>query len=146
MLQITITADYAIRVVLYLAAQDRDAPVPAMEIARRQQIPKPYIPKILQALVRNGILTTYPGRTGGAILNCPPSEITILQLIEAVDGPIALNRCLSRKTPCSRDNSCPAHPFWIKIQDSFLKMLQDTKLSDFIDTNKNTKKVKLRNI
>ena len=136
MLQITITADYAIRVALYLAVQDRDTPIPAMEIAHHQQILKPYIPKILQALARNDILTTYLGRTGGARLNHPSHEITMLQLIEAADGPVALNRCLSKKTLCSRDNVCPAHPFWIKMQDSFLKMLQDIKLSDFIDKQK----------
>ena len=140
MLQITIAADYAIRIALYLGAKNSVSPVSSMEIARQQQIPQPYIPKILQALARGDILTTYPGRSGGARLNHSPSKNTMLELIEAVDGPIALNRCLSGKTKCSRDNFCPGHPFWVKMQESFIKTLQETKLSDLIETDKNTKK------
>lgn len=135
MLQITIAADYAVRAVLYLASQGHNCPVPSMEIARQQEIPRQFIPKILQALARAGILKTCPGRSGGATLTLSPHKISMFQIIEAVDGPVALNKCLSTKTKCSRDSVCPAHPAWVKIQDSFSKTLKKIKISDINKNN-----------
>ena len=132
MLQITIKADYAVRVAIYLAQQGVGARVSAMDIARDQQVPKALIPKILQAMARKGIITTSSGRNGGAVLSKDPTELSIYELIEAIDGPITLSRCLKDEGICPRDSFCPVHPFWAKTREKFIGMLEDAKISDII--------------
>ena len=132
MLQITIKADYAVRVAMYLAEQGPGVRVSAMDIARDQQVPKALIPKILQSMARKGIITTTSGRHGGAILNKDPKEITIYDLIEAIDGPPTLARCLKSEGACPREGFCPIHPYWAKTRKQFVKMLQDSSVADIL--------------
>ena len=132
MMQITLTADYALRAIEYLAGAGSGRCVPAAEIAREQEIPLVYVSKVLQALVQAGIAATVPGRSGGARLLRTASRISVLDVVEAVDGPIPLNRCLIRDGECSRDRFCKFHPFWKKTRDSLKKELQRAKLSQFV--------------
>lgn len=134
MLQITIKADYAVRVAMYLAQQGIGVRVSAMDIARDQQVPKALIPKILQAMARKGIITTTSGRHGGAVLSRDPKEITIYDLIEAIDGPPTLARCLKSEGVCPREGVCPVHPFWAKTRKQFVKMLKDANIADILTT------------
>lgn len=130
MLQITTAADYAIRAAVYIASQERL--VTAMQVARTQQVPIAYISKILLALAQQGIIITLPGRKGGSRLKGSADEISILDIVEAVEGPFHLNRCLIHKGKCSRESFCPVHPFWEKTNNALKDILEKTKLSEFV--------------
>ena len=134
MLQITIKADYAIRVVLFLAQQEPGKRFSAVQIAKEQDIPKVLIPKILQSLSHKGIVATTAGRNGGAVLSKKPEDVTIHAIIEATDGPVSLNRCLTETNACSRTDFCPVHPFWEKTRNQFVTILKDATISGIIDS------------
>jgi len=115
-MELTRKGDYAVRVVVDLAAQPPDGPVRSPDIGRRTGVPSAYLTKIIQALAHAGLLRTRRGALGGVALARAPESITLRQVIEAVEGPIYLNRCLIRGGLCPRDRLCPVHPVWARIQ------------------------------
>lgn len=115
-MRLTRQGDYAVRVMVDLAAHDRGTPVPRARIQARQDIPGPYLAKVVQALARAGLVRTRPGARGGVSLGLPASLVTLLQVIEAVEGPIQLNRCVTGPGACPRDEVCPVHPVWLRVQ------------------------------
>jgi Rrf2 family protein len=116
-MRLTREADYAVRVVLDLAEHARDGPVRSRDVARRQRVPHPFLRKVVQALTRAGHVRTRRGTGGGIALARSPHSLTVRTVIEAVDGPIALNRCVIAPGTCPLDRTCPAHPLWRRIQD-----------------------------
>jgi len=129
-MQITQTADYAVRTAVYLALHRNDGPVAAASIAREMTIPVDYISKVVQALSRAGLVESVPGRNGGARLARDPADLSMLDIIEAVDGPVTLTRCVTRPGACPRDSFCIVHPFWESTQKALISVLSGKKLSD----------------
>ncbi len=113
--EITQQADYAVRAVLELALHADDKSVVSSEIAGRQGIPAPFLAKIMAQLAVAGIVTTHRGVNGGIRLARPANETTLLDVIEAIDGPITLNRCLRSPSECSRSRTCGVHSIWRTI-------------------------------
>ncbi|MCG3181918.1 MAG: HTH-type transcriptional regulator IscR [Phycisphaerae bacterium] len=132
-MEITRTTDYAVRVVLDLAIRlPSGQRVTSGQIARRQGIPPGYVPKVMQSLSRAGILATLPGRTGGVQLLRDPKELTVLEVVEAMEGPVALNRCLIRKGECPRDVICTVHKVWARAQESLTNVLAGATIASLI--------------
>lgn len=121
-MEITRQADYAVRIVLDLAAGG-DGVTRSDDVARRQLVPRAYFTKVVQALVRAGYLRTLRGARGGIQLARDPEGITLRQIIEAIEGPIRLNRCLLRPGECALERTCAAHPVWERIQDLLMREL-----------------------
>ena len=115
-MRLTRQADYAVRVIVDLAAHAQDAPIPRAQIQARQDVPAAFLAKIVQALARARLVRTLPGAHGGVTLNAPAETLTLLQVIEAVEGPIHLNRCVVAPGSCRRDRFCPVHPVWLRLQ------------------------------
>jgi Rrf2 family protein len=142
-MEINRTTDYAIRVVMDLALQGRGQRITSAQIARRQEIPRDYISKVLVSLSRAGIVATLSGRAGGVQLLRPPASLSVLEVLEAVEGPLTLNRCLTRKGECPRDRSCTVHWFWARTQKGLARMLQATTIAGLLSggrgPGKNTK-------
>ena len=90
-MKITREADYALRIVAMLAEEDKH--IEAKVIAERNDIPYRFTLKILRKIVQSGIIKSYRGVNGGYILNKKPSEITFKEVIEVIDGKIAINKC-----------------------------------------------------
>ncbi len=113
-MEISRQADYAIRAILDLAQVPQGELAQTREIARRQEIPEKYLPTIVRTLARAGLLRTMRGSHGGISLSRPPNEITLRQVVEAIDGPVLLNRCLIRPGECTvgEDGYCSLHFFW----------------------------------
>jgi Rrf2 family protein len=120
-------ADYALRIVLDLALRPSSR---IGDIAQRRAAPSAFLAKIVRNLVRAGLLQSFRGRKGGVALARPPSRSTVLQGIEAVDAPLALNRCVPRGGGGPLSQSCPAHPLWMKLQ----KMVADELKAVTIDS------------
>ncbi len=116
-------AEYAIRGVLHLTLQPRGKVTFIDEIAAAQGVPKAYLAKIFQFLSKKGFLKSTRGAGGGFMLARDPGEITLLDVIEAMEGPIHLNDCLIHKDFCERVDTCPVHDVWREAQKKFLESL-----------------------
>jgi Rrf2 family protein len=115
---------------LYLARQPRGRKVMTSTIARASDIPDSFLAKVLQILARSGIVESCRGTGGGFSLLKPPGEITLRQIVEAVEGDIALNECLVHKNACKRVGSCPTHKVWKEAQEKLLQVLDRANLAD----------------
>ncbi len=125
-------ADYGMRAMMDIAAQRPDERTVVAEVAERQDIPPSFLAKIVPRLARAGLLRTSLGAAGGIALALPPDEISLLQIIEAVDGPLALNLCSLNPANCQYYASCPAGAVWEKAQAQLNRTLAQTRLSDLI--------------
>jgi len=114
--RLTRQGDYAVRIVIELASRPAGAVVPRARIQERSDVPPAYLAKIIQALARAGLVRTRSGARGGVSLAAPSAEITLRRVIEAVEGPIHLNRCVARPGACPRDRFCTVHPVWLRLQ------------------------------
>ena len=132
MFQITRRADYAVRILLNLADHPAGEWVQTQEIARQMLIPRAFLHKIAADLGAAGLIRSFPGPTGGLTLARPATEINLLQVLEAIDGPICLNMCLRRPRECPRDQICPAHTFWGRLQASVIEQLRSTTLDGLV--------------
>jgi len=125
-------AEYAIRAMLEVAAAEGKVQATTKEVAEHQGIPKVFLPKIVQRLVQAGLLRAHRGPAGGIALSRPPDQINMRQIIEAMDGPIALNICLILPGECPRESICPVHEIWIEVQRNLLESLESITLADLV--------------
>jgi Rrf2 family protein len=121
-------AEYAIRAMLDVASIDENAVARTKEVAEHQGIPKVFLPKIVQRLVQAGLLRAHRGPSGGIVLSRPTKDINLRQIIEAIDGPIALNNCLIMPDECPRLSICPIHEVWVKAQQDLMSSLEEMTL------------------
>ncbi|WP_176720498.1 RrF2 family transcriptional regulator [Desulfuribacillus stibiiarsenatis] len=131
-MQLTKQGDYAIRTVIELSKQIPNAVVPTKQIASAQNIPEVYLTKIVQMLVRSGILETIRGARGGVRLLRNPKELNFRHVIEAVEGPIALNRCIESSMRCDRTQTCDTHPAWKTINQKLIEELEKVTFDTLI--------------
>ena len=117
-MEISRQADYAIRAVRELVKAGPGALLQTRTIAESQQIPEKYLPTIIRTLARAGLLRTLRGSQGGVSLARQPEAISVLDVIEAIDGPVLLNRCKIRPGECMRAGEpCTLHEFWDNLMN-----------------------------
>lgn len=104
--------DYAVRAMLALARAYGDGRRKARQISQVMDIPERYLPQVMAPLVRGGLVQATAGPDGGYELAHPPHDITLLQVIEAAEGPIAGDQCLLEGGPCDWKDVCPVHEVW----------------------------------
>jgi Rrf2 family protein len=114
-MQITRQTDYAIRCVLYLSRM-REHFLVVDDIAIVMDIPKSFLAKILQRLVKSGVVKSSRGIKGGFQLAKTPRQISLLDVIEAIQGPAGMNRCAIDKETCKLSNTCTVHPVWVELR------------------------------
>jgi Rrf2 family protein len=134
-MQITRQADYALRAVIYLARLGPEERAATSQIAQVQQIPPSFLAKIVSQLSVAGLLQTSRGARGGVSLAKPPENITLLDVVEAIDGPILLNECVACGGVCSFGETCPMKPVWQETQSELVGRLQRVTFDTFINTN-----------
>lgn len=132
-MEISRRTDYGVRVILDLAALSGNERTSTQQIAERQSIPPPFLAKIISQLSLSGLVITYRGAGGGVKLARPASEISLLQVIEALDGPVRLNRCVIEPGACPRDEYCPVHQIWGKAQTELTTLLSGTTFDTLTD-------------
>ncbi len=123
-MQITREADYAISCILYMSREPEKVFV-ISEIAKPQLIPESFLAKILQKLVRGGLVKSMRGMKGGFSLARKPSEINMLDVIESVEGSVAMNICVKDKTNCRMSTGCPIYMVWVDIKDEVERKLKE---------------------
>jgi Rrf2 family protein len=120
---ITRETDYAVRTVLYLA-RERDLIASVAEVAQAMHIPKSFLAKIVQRLVRNHVLVSMRGVKGGFRLAKKPSEISLLDIMDAIQGPAGINVCAIDEKRCKMSAVCTVHPVWVQIRKEVEKKLK----------------------
>lgn len=133
-MQITRQADYAVRAVLYLARCGPEMPVATAEIAQAQKIPATFLTKIISQLSAAGILRTTRGAHGGVALARSANDISLLEIVETIDGPVLLNACVLDPASCPESINCPVQKIWCQAQAELVLTLERTKLGQLVKT------------
>lgn len=129
-LELTRGADYAIRTTICLAREEGDQLLSAPAIARRMNVPRRFLPQIMQDLVRAGLVEGAPGRGGGYRLTRAPEDVSLLEVIEAVEGDVRRRTCVLRSDPCSPATKCGVHDMFAAAQDALLEQLARATVQD----------------
>jgi Rrf2 family iron-sulfur cluster assembly transcriptional regulator len=127
-MQLTRAADYALRAMIHLAGMPQGRRVSSSELAGAAAVSETFLSKVLQKLVARGLVTSYRGQGGGFQLNISASEISVLEIVEAIEGPIVLNCCTSPADHCDRQGWCAAHRVWAEAQTKVKEVLGAAKL------------------
>jgi Rrf2 family transcriptional regulator, iron-sulfur cluster assembly transcription factor len=122
--------DYAIRAMVYLAKNYQKEPVSAARISQDGKLSYQLLCKLLQKLQKNRLVKSSMGPRGGFSLGREPSAINILQIIEAIQGPVSLNRCLLDANFCKRKKNCPVSKKLSKLQKGINRSLAEIKLEE----------------
>lgn len=126
-MQITRQADYAVRAVLHLAELKKNGGrAPTSKIASEEHIPPSFLAKIVSQLSVAGVVQTSRGARGGVSLSRDPSEITLLEVVEAIDGPIMINECVNDPKACPFGEDCKVHAIWCSVQSEMVNKLSGT--------------------
>lgn len=119
-------ADYGLRTVLYLARLDPGTSVSTAKIAREQRIPSSFLAKIVSQLAIAGVLRTSRGAHGGVSLARPPSNISLLDVVQAIDGPIELVHCIDNPDECGFSEACSIQETMDGAQQALTSSLAST--------------------
>lgn len=129
MLSLSQATGYAIRAMACLDGPG-GVPLHVEYLARCTKLPKPYLSKIIQALAAKGFLKTKRGYKGGILLSRSPERITLLKVVEAVEGSNWVGGCLMGMPRCGRRRACPLHLFWQKESRRIKLELRSQTLGD----------------
>lgn len=132
-MQLTRAADYAVRVMVQLAASPMEQRVLLPELAAATDAPESFLSKVLQALAHAGLIDSKRGHAGGFYISSSGRSASMLDVIEAIDGPISLNLCLVSGKSCHRMAHCPAHPVWQRAQMAMLEVLSQAKITEMAE-------------
>lgn len=132
-MQITRQADYAIRAVYYLSELGMQNRAATSKIAADRHIPSSFLAKIISQLSVAGLLNTSRGARGGVSLARDPEKISLLEVVEAIDGPIRLNECVDENGSCTFQDDCPMQPVWCEAQEELINRLESANFAQFIN-------------
>lgn len=133
MLEVTRQADYALRAVTEIARLPDGERIATATIAAQQNIPLPFLAKIVSQLVVRGVLETVRGASGGVSLARPADTISMREIIEAIDGPISLNRCTREPSVCGQMDSCPFCEIFVEAQQTLTNRLDHTNIQELVN-------------
>lgn len=124
-MQLSRKADYALRAVAYVSQLKKNELASIGRISKARGIPREFLAKILKELTRAGILVSFQGVTGGYRLSRVPREVSFLNVIEAMEGPVAVNLCVDgNHCGCTQEKGCEIRSFFVRQQDQITKALK----------------------
>jgi Rrf2 family protein len=127
------TADYGLRAALEIARAPEGALVTRHAVAQATSAPASVLAQALAPLVRAGLLIARAGPHGGYRLSRPADELSIYEIVAAIDTEDSDERCVLREAACSWEGACPFHSFLVKAQEQFLDALRSTTVADILD-------------
>jgi Rrf2 family protein len=130
LMQIPRRVDYGLRAVIYLSSQDAERCCSISEIAQHQGVPKKFLEKIIQALVRDGLIKSKRGSCGGYTLARSADAISIYDVVAAIEGPIAVNLCMESHSNCDQLPRCAMVNVWSEVQRKVTEVFTRTTLAD----------------
>jgi Rrf2 family protein len=136
-MQMTRQADYAVRAMVYLAQHGREDLVATAKIAQEQKIPGTFLAKIIAQLGTAGLVQAMRGTRGGIRLARAPANISLLQVVEAVDGSMLINECVSNPASCPLGPQCTVQPVWCQVQAELVDRLEKITFADLLPPSSN---------
>lgn len=130
-MEITKKTEYAVSALVELA-QHKGEFISSKVIASRQEIPANFLPQIIAQLGSEGWVVGVRGPGGGIRLQVEPETISLRDVIELIEGPIAITKCLTGEHICSREDRCPMHHVWKEAQDAFVEVLKKRTIADLV--------------
>jgi Rrf2 family protein len=127
------SAEYAIRAFVHLAEVPEGKFVMVKNIAQQTDIPMHFLAKILQQLARKGFLRSSKGPTGGFALRKPAAEITMIELVESIDGLADYQRCPGGMSECTDEQPCGLHDSWKLLRDRIIEYLEQTTIAELAE-------------
>lgn len=129
-MRLTRGAEYAVHALVHLARQGPRHVALTSEVARAERIPESFLAKIFKTLGAEGLVRSHQGRRGGIALAVPPETLTLRRVIEAVEGPLALNRCLVSGAACDDTPRCPLRNVLREAQEAMGRILESATIAD----------------
>lgn len=133
---------YALRALAYAVLETDNNRFQAKEVCEQAGIPESFTRKVFQALVQGGFLRAHRGPGGGYSLVRPPEEITILDVIHAVEGEDTFDRCIMGFPECINTNPCPLHHLWLDTKANLTDHLANTTLRDVAKVTASRKSIR----
>jgi Rrf2 family protein len=142
-MRITQEGDYALRVVTYLYKCGVGKRVEAKVISAHENVPQRFLLKLLRKLTMAGVTASYKGYGGGYAVEKPPEQTTIRSVIEAIEGPIYVNRCFEDASLCNagRADSCIMHKALSSVQNNLLAELESIDFSKILENEELISKI-----
>ncbi|GAB4534837.1 MAG: Rrf2 family transcriptional regulator [Anaerolineales bacterium] len=129
MLQVNRKTEYAIRVLLSLTHLAPHEKTSGDQLQADTGVPMAFLRRILAELTQAGMLDSSPGRHGGVRLGRDPAQINLRQVLEVMDGPVVLSKCMSEHDTCPYGEKCPLRPAWQRAQDAMLREMEATTIA-----------------
>ncbi len=130
MMELTRKGEYAVRGIIYLASMPPGRISLLNDVAVAVNVPPTFLAKIFQQFNKAGMVKSYRGTGGGFVLGRPAKEITLLEVVEAVEGTIVPNRCVIGLGECPRTIACSVHPVWKKVQSEVREILASVTIEE----------------
>jgi Rrf2 family iron-sulfur cluster assembly transcriptional regulator len=124
------SAEYAIRALVHIAAVPDEEYALVKNVAAEAGIPSHFLAKILQDLARNGFLKSSKGPRGGFRLALPANEISMMRIVDSVDGPGRYDRCIGWSPECNNRVACGMHDSWMELRSRIIDYLGGTSIAD----------------
>jgi len=132
-MRLTRAGEYAVRTILWMAGKDKGRLVGRREIASEMEIPEPFLAKIAQQLAKAGFIEIVQGPRGGFRLRVSPEALTLLDVVEAVEGEIFLNDCIMNPDSCRRSPYCAVHRVWEQARTQLRQCLRSATFANLLD-------------
>ncbi len=135
-MKLSTKGQYGTRMLLDLALHQDEEPVLLKDIAQRQQISLPYLEHLVTPLIAGGIVRSTRGARGGVSLAKPPEQIKLSEVIQFLEGSIALVACVNDPGVCSRSESCVTRDVWDELKQAMNGVLESTTLQNLVERQK----------
>jgi len=143
-MQITQAMEYAVHGLTFLASRPEGEVVLASEVAREVDVSPSYMSKVFQQLAKAGLLVSHRGAKGGFSLAADPKEITLLEVMEAVEGKLAISPCLLERATCPQEKTCPLKPVLKELQENMTSFLSQRTLAQLAAAKVSGRETKTR--
>lgn len=148
-MRFTAKTEYAVRAIIEIALLDKDRPAQVKEIATRQAIPERFLEQVMAALKKDGLIESTRGAQGGYRLARGAEQITLADIIQAIEGPMQVIECLSedlRNQKCDQVDLCAVRDVWKGVQSSLLEALDSITLAKLLEKYQNQRKAKAQQV
>jgi Rrf2 family protein len=127
-MQLTRAADYAVRVMIHLATLPAGTRISRDSLAAATEVPTHFLSKVLQQLSRARLIAVQRGTSGGFSLAVSAEQVSVLRVVETIEGPLQLNLCVAAGPGCGRQGWCPAHMVWVEAQAALTQVLRNVSI------------------
>jgi Rrf2 family protein len=137
MFRLSRRGDYGLVFLLFLAEKDKNQPISLAKISKEKRLPKKYLAQLALSLKQAGIIDSREGVKGGYFLKKDPEKVSILEIIQALEGPFSTTLCQANPGKCLVEPFCPSKNPWFEITQKMILSLQEKTLADFLESPPN---------